>query len=376
MGNKPFTLSDLTVGCEVECFMPAALNIKRDSHDGRKAEFNGWYSTKDSSLQEDKYTGFRPYEFVSPIFNVRTDKNKIHAFITDLKSRGGKCDQSCGGHVHIGVQLAYERMTTIQWYGFLTRLIMNFAAVESVLFTYTGNNRRNNQYCRSVKSVAQDISEKRFIFGSNGFHDRYSALNLQALLEHRTVEFRIFAGTVDPEVWINNIRIASKIVLLTLQGKTIPEIDQNDLNTLQEIFGITITLPAYRFHSESYWESMKDFVTRSSTKAYAKKNHSKIVGITMFTQIYKALRNGFRRNLISSEQFEYCAIRLKALFRNATFVQFSSRNDGVLLVVLTDSSVYQLSKIGYLECNSVSGNSSLNFSQYLPDDKYLADYLR
>lgn len=108
-------------------------------------------------------------------------------------------NRSCGIHFHTSNKKFLKSRN-------LKRIISTWLAIEDVLFATQPNHRLNNHYCQRVlgrfitgsypETLPQDKSE--FMEASRHI-DRYSALNLNALSLHGTLEVRLFANTLNAQ---------------------------------------------------------------------------------------------------------------------------------------------------------------------------------
>jgi hypothetical protein len=187
-------LNALTYGIEIETAMPSdMLHANNWSvggyHRGAAIPgFEGWNTQADGSIRA-RYpmTGV---EVVSPILRGEDGMAQIDAMVAKLNDMGAKVNTSTGFHVHVG------------WTGTpaqLRRLICLVSHHEKALYATTGTRaRENGHYCGSIKLAMARYAEKgteREIVTAH--HARYHVLNLQNLTGKRTVEFRVFAGTLN-----------------------------------------------------------------------------------------------------------------------------------------------------------------------------------
>lgn len=205
-------LSALTFGVEIECTIPNASMDREgwrvgDYHAGFcvSAPFRGWKVQSDGSINANY-----PYiaaEVVSPILKGAKGLASVVAMVEHLKGMGARINRSCGFHVHVG------------WSGdaaALRRLICFVSHHEAALYAMTGtHDREANQFCTSIKTAYRGLQGMtRMADIVNAHMGRYHVLNLTNLAAHetgrgekRTVEFRVFAGT------LNTVKIAAYVQL-------------------------------------------------------------------------------------------------------------------------------------------------------------------
>ena len=229
--------ADMTIGIEIE-----AENGIRTLNDiiDKKWELKG-----DGSLQQG-------LEVISPILKGDTHSvDEIYDTCSILKAAGFTTSKRCGGHIHIGADYlkskeAYQNLSEI------------WANAEKILFIIS--NPEGQLPRRGVSEYSSPISKKIEkaiedgeidIFEENELREfvselkkvqgnRYSAINFFNAMEDmkNTIEFRLSNGTIDPDVWVENINLYGGIVkvaqeLAIIQGKPIGEITAEDLNKLQ-----------------------------------------------------------------------------------------------------------------------------------------------
>lgn len=145
-------------------------------------------------------------EIVSPI--LTSDTLPILFSVVDvIKSLGGIVNSSCGLHIHIDALEVKD----------LTVLIKKFLLEQSDIFeTFNVETRRIEKYCKAYNPLIEvpyctDLDDFLYWLWDN-YRDlsvdgdktvasskslRYYALNFYALIQHKTVEFRMFNATLD-----------------------------------------------------------------------------------------------------------------------------------------------------------------------------------
>lgn len=214
-------LNSLTFGIEIECTIPTdALRARGWSVGGYHVGapipgHTGWKAMHDGSIQ-----ARRPYEgveVVSPVLSGVDGLRQIEAMVADLRAMGAKVNTSTGFHVHVG------------WNGTpaqLRRLICFVAFHEKALFASTGTtSREGNSYCSSIKFNYRRLetlqTEADIAYAGVS---RYHVLNLANLRAagKRTVEFRVFAGTLNLVKMLAYVQLCLGIVVKALDNPRKP----------------------------------------------------------------------------------------------------------------------------------------------------------
>jgi hypothetical protein len=162
--------------------------------DGRE-----WKVVNDGSL-----SGYRNGELVSPILSYG-DLEGLQKVVREVRKAGGRADESCGNNVHLGAGGVDGRA--------LANLIRMMNKHELIIEKALGiSERRLGRYCRRVDAAMMERLEharpttldgvNQVWYGYlNRFADRYNetryrGLNINSFFVRRTVEFRLFNGTL------------------------------------------------------------------------------------------------------------------------------------------------------------------------------------
>jgi hypothetical protein len=194
-----------TFGIEIECGMPngcKAIECRGGHYD--PAAFHSyltdWKSSSDGSLANFP-VGYKGVEIVSPVLVFPIDLPLVRMMVEYLKDEEAFVNYSCGGHVHVGI--SYEEK---QDENYLLSINNIMSKVQYAIYAYNGaDNRRDGTYCKAVHEGSVDTS------------DRYHTVNFYnvrpaASSGKRTVEFRIFSGTVSYADWERNITLSVRIM--------------------------------------------------------------------------------------------------------------------------------------------------------------------
>jgi hypothetical protein len=205
-------IDEVTFGVEIECFVKrdwasrmgiVAGNYHRDSQLPAPFPY-GWNAQRDASLRPDDEVTYRAMEVVSPVLKGVAGLKQVVLVLNTLERAGAKVSATCGLHVHVGMpSLLGARASDFDLVAsWVARLVALISRHEVALGAIGGTPTRfNNHYCQSVKDVW-----KHFHVWSKGNRaaqyqergSRYRVLNVAHLFDsQRTVEFRVFAGTLN-----------------------------------------------------------------------------------------------------------------------------------------------------------------------------------
>ncbi len=171
--------------------------------DGRE-----WKVMSDASIRAERRGGYADNaykcELVSPICTYE-DIELIQEMIRRLRKGGARPNESCGIHIHIDAQTHTAKS--------LKNLANIMASKETLLFkALEVKNDRTTKWCKKVEpKLLTDLTKKRpktlaeikniWYEGRDGSNEhyhssRYHALNLHAVWQKGTVEFRMFNSTM------------------------------------------------------------------------------------------------------------------------------------------------------------------------------------
>lgn len=287
---------NLTFGIEIECILTDDI-LEPDSHQGkpfpRMGEkllklSPGWTVKTDSSLKSNQQIktnrGFDltsaeyrqpayPIEIVSPPLTGYAGLAEIKRMLTFLRQYGYTND-SCGGHVHIGVCSLFganyvSDISAPILAQFAQNVTLMVAALEDGIVSYSGgfSRKNNDNYCRQAKQAIKNIRTEKYsvLDGQGRPNNRYRAINLVSIAHHGTVEFRLFAGSLDSDQWLTNIMVAAKIAQMARDNAPIPKFirklsGQNMLKVFTLVFGKTLPTFVKRIepHADCYKPQPED----------------------------------------------------------------------------------------------------------------------
>lgn len=193
-------------GVEIECY-----NAKRDNIIAKCAAENlemrdSPYNHRDEGfakiVNDGSLRGNDTQEVVMPPLNCFTDLQKV---CKALQNAGAKVNVSCGLHVHIDArEMSPQHALSIGRNYYYLRQIINKSLAPS---------RRANNYCHVVcprRSLSDCDVTWDELTSQNA--SRYVAVNYQAYLRHKTLEFRQHHGTINFKKISNWVRFLESLV--------------------------------------------------------------------------------------------------------------------------------------------------------------------
>lgn len=182
--------------------------VTTDAYTGRRIvklpDGRAWLIVRDGSLSSDSFSG----EVVTPICTYG-DVDAIQSVTRELRAAGARVDESCGIHVHVGVESFSAEA--------LVRLAKIVYQQEPLMIRALGvTERRLGRYTKPVdEAFIRRIAEQKpgtreacakawygegtYIPSAQAEHyhqSRYHGLNMHSVFYRGTVEFRYFEGTL------------------------------------------------------------------------------------------------------------------------------------------------------------------------------------
>ncbi len=177
----------------------------------------GWITKTDGSLSRTNHTYFNA-EIVSPVLFGEQGLVDTVYMIDMMNNDGFNVNNSCGLHIHVGVQNWSEaRLNTLK------NLYIKF---EKAFYALNGQEmirRWNNQYCHN--STEWDNSR----YNSLSFNNTILG-NRNPGIDKQHVEYRLFAGSTNPRVILCAILMAVALV---------SEVEKMDENVCEILSGNT-----------------------------------------------------------------------------------------------------------------------------------------
>lgn len=266
----------------------------------RDLEGKEWKFTYDGSIHTQRRNGNRyvyadseySTEMVSPKLEYG-EMEKLQQVVRCLRSHGGKVNSSCGMHVHVDASNHTPRS--------LKNALTIMYSKEDILFkALQVNPSRVEQWCKKVReNVLEDIrkmpsgnmsmdkfrqlwyEERRMGGRSHSHYDdtRYYALNLHAVFDKGTVEWRCFNSTLHAGKVRANITLALAISAQAINQKCThmrkTEISENPCFTFRTfLLRLGLIGPEYknvRKHLLDHLEGDKAWRYDKNTEYFVKK---------------------------------------------------------------------------------------------------------
>lgn len=215
--TKGYIVSNRTFGVEFECIGHEYRNQNMaDKLMPRSIDRKG-----DGSLR-----GSYASEYVTPVLKNKAGEEYLHGVSDVLSSTGYTVNNSCGTHIHIGVENDDSYKTQYR----LSRLAMLYGQVDIVLNRLVPSLRRKNGYCAmlnsgqyTMKDTLDKMKEDDALFyqsyyntkddsdiqqykGRKEYRTRYKGINMNSIGYRGTVEIRYHQGTINSKeimYWID-----------------------------------------------------------------------------------------------------------------------------------------------------------------------------
>lgn len=178
------------IGIEIECIMQAGADFTPLYPFSKWIEISG-----DGSIEHKHNEEGTEFKVCVRRDEVREVLPKI---METLKTMGARVNKSCGLHVHLDQRNNEEPDKAFQ------RLVRSLG----LLYTVVPESRRRNKYCKRNRHAD-------FAAATRG--ERYKAINASAFSRHRTIEVRLFGGTLESTKIINWI----EVLLAIAYGETV-----------------------------------------------------------------------------------------------------------------------------------------------------------
>lgn len=207
--------SEMTIGMELES--ETLKSIRKYIMNKRKV--CDWSVKEDGSLADEK-----DVELVSPILhNNAKDIGKIEHICNSMKRLGLYTTERCGLHIHVGADFfdgnekAWEKFILI--WNECEKIIYKMSNPprqlprKGILQYANGRHNEIENIYNSESQTDKDDKLKYMRYKLQG--NRYVGLNLDNVgdEEKNTIEFRIFNGTLEPEVIKEDIKLCGSIML-------------------------------------------------------------------------------------------------------------------------------------------------------------------
>lgn len=225
---------EISIGIEIESEGERAELLRKlknflkgkDEKENRKWETKGDLSLSDQD----------GLEVVSPILiDSKKDVEEIYMICEMLKQAGQEANEKCGAHVHIGA----EYLKSKEAYANLLEIWGNTERIMYIITNEPGSIPRGgtSQHAEPISyKINQAIEEgsielndeqdlQTFISSLQKMqNNKERSLNLLNINNQKnTIEFRVANGTINPDVWIENIKLFGRLVQ---RAEELAEIEQ------------------------------------------------------------------------------------------------------------------------------------------------------
>lgn len=216
---------NITTGLEIECegelyqhILELRHTLPRKGKDANGMSF--WGIKEDASLS-------KGVEAFSPILtDCKRDVEDIYIICKLLKIAGMHVSERCGGHIHLGADYFKTKLA----YTIFLEICSNTEEILYTICNKEGSIPRNgvmeqaksisNELYKAIKNNSIDVNSKEnldeFIKKTQETQQnkRYFVRleNINKDIEKNTIEFRGPNGTLDPDTWIENIRLFARIM--------------------------------------------------------------------------------------------------------------------------------------------------------------------
>ena len=216
-----------TVGVEIETQGNTSFLLKKaesilSPKDIDRFYQESWLTKDDETFEIAEESGV---EITSPILrDSEEDVEELYMVCSMLEKAGQKATEKCAGQIHIGA----AGLKSIKAYTNLLEICGNCERILYIMSNAEGEVPREGirEWAAPLSpKISKAIEErklnpnnetdlKRFIAEMrNAQGDRTYGINLTNLgVKRETIEFRMPNGTINPDVWIENIRLFGRIV--------------------------------------------------------------------------------------------------------------------------------------------------------------------
>lgn len=175
-----------------------------DCHAVKMADGRKWTAVNDGSLGTDNSA-----EVVTPICTW-ADMETIQKVVRALRAAGGRVDQSCGLHVHVGVEALDGRslINLARMMAVREPVLKNALGIQDARWSHYASQMSDGFKSRLRTVRTKEDLNRAWYGGSRVFspvragrrdhyhNSRYHGLNLHTVWYMNTVEFRYFEGTL------------------------------------------------------------------------------------------------------------------------------------------------------------------------------------
>lgn len=212
-------LKNLTFGIEIECMFPKHLarqygievtganwreeNMINMNHinDLEGNAITEWRAGYDSTISRKR--DFHGIEFTSRILKGEEGLKNVVRFFKWLDAKGAIVNQSCGLHIHIGLQAMTEGDNIDQAIETVLRTMKFANSIKTTIFAQNGSAYRYLKHSYAKPNVSKNLAEQEARNNRVPMfdYDKFTFLNTHRTRSNgvqsnkATIEFRAFAGT-------------------------------------------------------------------------------------------------------------------------------------------------------------------------------------
>lgn len=213
------------------------IEVEVEGRDLPKFNDNEWVSTVDGSLRGEAYE----YIFNSPRTLI-SSKKAIKKLINKMEENKSILNFSCRTSVHVHMNVMDLEIQE------LANILYIYYLFEDVLLTYCGEDRHENRFCLSIRNadyilqeIYQYFNDKYLEYFEEGKH-KYASLNLAAIPNKGSIEFRGMRGTLDTDVLYPWLDVLASLYMIGCSFNNLKEInsfiEENGISALaKKLFG-------------------------------------------------------------------------------------------------------------------------------------------
>lgn len=194
-----------------------------------------WTTKEDHSLRGEA----KEYVLREPLTTDKLPNALIH-----LEKGLAKSQLQMSHRTSVHVHMNCEKLFAQEVYN----LIALFFFFEEFLISFSGEERKGNMYCLKCSDaeylpmrICQTLIEQQYFSGLAGDDIRYSALNLKAISQFGSAEFRSFRGTTSANEILEWVAILTDLIKATEKFNNPLEIitlyEQDKIRLINTVFG-------------------------------------------------------------------------------------------------------------------------------------------